>query len=142
MAGFGTKGKLPGSEGAPIHGAVQRAQRSFDEHTGNLSKTVGDTGNAIAGIPGGIQTGLQGAGHAIFGGLFGGGSEQAAVPASPAPARPVTGATRMQTTSSPVASARPLVVAPMNPGPSYSQQPSVAGKSKTGDATKKRRKKK
>ncbi len=156
MAGFGTKGRVPGSEKSPVHGAYAAAQRSFDEHAGNLSKTVGDTGAAIGGIPGGVQRGLQGAGHGLFGsqtaiggafsGLFGGGNERAAAAPVAAPARPATGPTSSSMVTSPTSPARALNIGAQNPGPSYMQQPSMSGgagaKRTAGKAAKRRKKSK
>jgi len=140
MAGFGTNRRIPGSENTPVHGAVDRARQSFDEHAGNLGKTVSDTGNALSQVPGGIQSGLQGAGHSLFGsqtaiggafsGLFGGGSEsQVAAPVAQ-PSRPAMGATSVAQVSSPTATARPLNISASSSGATAGRKAGKANKRK------------
>ena len=145
MAGFGTKGRLPGSRNTPVHGAVDRAQ----EVVGNVEQGIrGGIGNVEQGARSGFESGaagLRGVGDDLFGSqtaiggiaagigsIFGGGSEQSASPASPVPARAAQGPTSMSQVSAPATSARPLVVAPTSMS---------TGANKTGNATKKRRKK-
>lgn len=126
MAGFGTKGRLPGSEDTPVHGAVDEMMKAPGEIAKNIGNAWGDVTRGIDqgardAFEGGASN-LRGVGHSLFGeqtaiggalgSIFGGGSEQAASPATPAPARPVTQPTSMSMSSSPAASARPLVVSP------------------------------
>lgn len=123
----------------PVHEAVRNADNTIRAGVGNVE----------SGIRGGIESGASGlrdVGDNLFGsqtaiggiaagigGLFGGGSESAATPASPVPARAAQGPTKMSQVSTPTASARPLVVAPTSMS---------TGKNMTGNATNKRKKSK
>ncbi|RLB44777.1 MAG: hypothetical protein DRH30_00545 [Deltaproteobacteria bacterium] len=143
MAGFGTKGKIPGSENTPIHGAVDRAGAFVQGAADNVATGWDRTGgSAVRTGQAGVEnaaSGLRDIGHSLFGkqtaigSIFGGGTEQAATPASPVPARAAQGPSKTTQVSAPTASARPLVVAPMQMS---------TGKNKTGNAVKKRKKKK
>jgi len=117
MAGLGTKGKIPGSENTPVHGAVNSALETAQDFVGNVDSNlrsgVGNVESDVRGAIGGVESGVRGGiGNvaSALGGIFGGGSEQSASPASPAPARPITQPTSSTMVSSPAASARPLVV--------------------------------